>query len=340
VLCADIPAAPPLRTAPHLGPVSTHSQAQSMSRVASQAASPTVTTEETLARGPVAVARDLVSLTKPRLSGLVLFTAGGGLGLAPESVDLVTGLAAVLGTTLVVGGANALNCYLERDTDQLMGRTRTRPLPAGRLSPSLALAFGVALSLVSVPLLTILTTPLAGMLAAIALVSYVFIYTPMKRTSSVSTLIGAVPGALPPLIGWTAATGTLDPGGLALFALLFLWQIPHSLAIGIYRGAEYDKAGLKVYPNEHGLPATRLQALLYTTPLVGVPLLLVQLQVGSWATLIAGATLGIWFFALALQGFRHDGDARWARRFFIASLIYLTGLFVALGVDGVWLALA
>jgi protoheme IX farnesyltransferase len=285
------------------------------------------------------VLRDLLSLTKPRLSGLVLFTAGGGLWLAPVAVDAVTAMAAVLGTTMVVGGANALNCYMERETDQLMGRTSSRPLPAGRLSPQVGLAFGVALSLISVPLLTLLTTPLAGLLAAIALITYVVVYTPMKRRSSVSTLVGAVPGALPPLIGWTAATGALDPGGLALFALLFLWQIPHSLAIGIYRGPEYAKAGLQVFPNEHGLPAARRQALLYTTPLVAVPLLLVQLGIGGWATLIAGATLGCWFFALALQGFRHEGEARWARRFFFASLIYLTGLFGALGLDSLWLAL-
>ncbi|HCH61574.1 MAG: protoheme IX farnesyltransferase [Deltaproteobacteria bacterium] len=284
--------------------------------------------------------RDLFALAKPRLSLLVLVTAGGGLGLAPASVDLVTGAAAVLGTTMVVGGANALNCYLERDCDRLMGRTRSRPLPAGRMAPRTALLFGVGLSLASVPMLTLLTTPLAGLLAAIALLSYVVVYTPMKRRSSVSTLVGALPGALPPLIGWTAATGSLDAGGLALFALLFLWQIPHSLAIGIYRGPEYEKAGLKVFPNEHGLHATRLQALLYTTPLVAIPLLLVHLGIGGWATLIAGATLGTWFFALALQGFRHQGEARWARRFFMASLVYLSGLFVALGADGIWQALA
>lgn len=320
-----------------------------MSRVATPAMSPglssdgaTEAPDEVVPAAPRslrAVVSDLVSLTKPRLSGLVLFTAGGGLWLAPVDVDLVTGIAAVLGTTLVVGGANALNCYLERDADLLMGRTRTRPLPAGRLSPQAGLAFGVVLSLVSVPLLTVLTTPLAGLLAALALLSYVVVYTPMKRRSSVSTLVGAFPGALPPLIGWTAATGSLDVGGLALFALLFLWQIPHSLAIGIYRGPEYAKAGLKVFPNEHGLPAARRQALLYTTPLVAVPLLLVHLDIGSWATLIAGATLGCWFFALALQGFRNQGDARWARRFFFASLIYLTGLFGALGVDSLWRAL-
>lgn len=284
--------------------------------------------------------RDLMSLTKPRLSLLVLFTAGGGLGLAPTSVDFVTAFAAVFGTTMVVGGANALNCYLERDSDRLMGRTQTRPLPAGRMAPETALWFGIGLSLVSVPMLTLLTTPLAGLLAAIALLSYVVVYTPMKRRSSLSTLVGALPGALPPLIGWTAATGRLDIGGLTLFALLFLWQIPHSLAIGIYRGPEYEKAGLKVFPNEHGLHATRLQSLLYTTPLVATPLLLVHLGIGGWATLIAGATLGSWFFALALQGFRHRGGARWARRFFIASLVYLTGLFVALGADGIWQALA
>lgn len=281
------------------------------------------------------VLTDLISLTKPQLSSLVLFTAGGGLLLAQTPVSWTTGIAAVLGTTLVVGGANALNCYLERDLDRLMARTRTRPLPAGRLHPMGALAFGLALSLVSVPLLTALTTPLAGLLAAIALILYVLIYTPMKRQSSLSTLVGAVPGALPPLIGWTAATGSLDWGGLALFALIFLWQIPHSLAIGIYRGKEYENAGMIVFPNEHGIPAARRQALLYTAPLVGLPVVLLLLNVAGLVTLFLGGALGFWFLYEAWKGVAYEGGAKWARRFFFVSLAYLTGLFATLSVDAI-----
>ena len=151
-------------------------------------------------RPPSALA-DLLSLTKPRLSALVLVTAGGGLWLTDRDVPLQVAIAAVGGTIAVVGGANALNCYLERETDRHMLRTRSRPLPAGRMAPATALAFGVALSLVSVPVLTYLTSPMAGLLAAVALLTYVLVYTPLKRRSSLSTLVGALPGALPPLIG-------------------------------------------------------------------------------------------------------------------------------------------
>jgi protoheme IX farnesyltransferase len=277
--------------------------------------------------------QDLISLTKPRLSSLVLFTAGGGLWLADRPVSLTTTLAAVFGTTLVVGGANALNCYLERDTDRLMARTRTRPLPAGRMAPRRALVFGLTLSLISVPALTLLGSPIAGLLAAIALLLYVLVYTPLKRVSSFSTLIGAIPGALPPLIGWTAASGRLDAGGLVLFALLFLWQIPHSLAIGTYRQHEYEQAGLVVFPSEHGAEATRRQALLYTLPQIALPLVLVHLGVAGTVTLVGSAILGLHFLYLVARWHLQGLGANHARKVFFGSLIYLTGLFVVLVVD-------
>ena len=277
--------------------------------------------------------RDLISLTKPRLSMLVLVTAGGGLWLSGAWQGWGHATAAVGGTLMVVAGANALNCYLERDTDAYMARTATRALPTGRLSPTLALAFGLVLSGASVPLLTLTTTPLAGLLAAIALVSYVLIYTPLKRRSSLSTLVGALPGALPPLIGWTAATGRLDAGGLVLFAVLFLWQIPHSLAIGIYRQREYERAGLVVFPTEHGLEATRRQMLLYALPMAPLPLALVLLGVASWGTLVIGSALGLWFLHLCWKGYRGGLGAIWARKVFWASLVYLTALFSVLAVD-------
>lgn len=277
--------------------------------------------------------RDLISLTKPRLSTLVLVTAGGGLWLSGASRGWLHAAATVGGTLMVVGGANALNCYLERDTDAFMARTALRALPRGRLSPNTALAFGLALSAISVPLLTLTTTPLAGLLAAIALVSYVLVYTPLKRRSSISTLVGALPGALPPLIGWTAATGRLDAGGLVLFAILFLWQIPHSLAIGIYRQREYEQAGLVVFPSEHGLEATRRQMLVYAMPMAPLPLALVHLGVASWGTLVVGSALGLWFLYLCWDGFRSRLGGAWARRVFWASLVYLTALFAVLAVD-------
>lgn len=279
------------------------------------------------------IVRDLISLTKPRLSALVLFTAGGGLWLSDTPVTWGQGLAAVFGTTMVVGGANALNCYLERDVDLLMARTASRPLPSGRLDAAHALGFGLALAGLSIPLLTFATTPLAGLLAAVALILYVLVYTPLKRTTSLSTLLGAIPGALPPLIGWTAATGTLDAGGIALFTLLFLWQIPHSLAIGVYRRKEYEKAGLVVFPSEHGMPATRRQMLLYSMPLAVLPLALVHLGVAGPATLVVGSVFGLYMLVLCVEGLRKSGTAPWARRVFFFTLAHLTTLFVALAAD-------
>lgn len=281
-------------------------------------------------------ASDLVALTKPRLSSLVLFTAGGGLALSGAQVSIDLAITTMLGTCLVVAAANTLNCYIEREGDLHMGRTRTRPLPAGRLRPTTALVFGVALSLISVPMLAWLTTPLAGLLAAVALLSYVLVYTPLKRVSSLHTLVGAIPGAMPPLIGWTAATGTIEVGGLVLFAIMFLWQIPHSLAITIYRQTEYDAAGIVVLPTEHGLAATRRQSFVYAVPLVPLTALLYTLDVAGPVTLTIGSALGGMFTWKAFEGLRNAGDAKWARQLFVLSLIYLTGLFAVLAVDALW----
>lgn len=277
--------------------------------------------------------RDLLSLTKPRLSSLVLFTAGGGLALAPVDVPLTTMLAAIIGTTMVVGGANTLNCYLERDSDRDMARTADRPLPQRRLDHRIALGFGMGLSASSIALLTLMTTPLAGLIAAIALVLYVLVYTPMKRVSSLSVLVGAVPGALPPVIGWVAATGSVDAPALVLFGLMFLWQVPHSLAISIYRQQEYSQAGLVVHSAEHGLPSTRRQMLIYTMGLFPVPLLLVRLGVAGMPTAVAGSALGAVLLYKAFEGWRLRAGARWARKYFLLTLIYMTGLFGALVID-------
>lgn len=285
---------------------------------------------------PLAWARDLAQLTKPRLSSLVLFTTGGAMALAPVAVPPGRALITIGGTLLVVAGANALNCYLERDSDGLMARTALRPLPQGRLRPAVALAFGLVLSLSSVALLSLAGPPLAGLVAALALVLYVLVYTPMKRRSSLSVLVGAIPGALPPVIGWVGATGRLDLPALVLFAILFLWQVPHSLAIGIFRAEEYARAGLIVHSNEHGVPASRHQILLYSLGLAPSPLLLTLMGVAGWPTALAAAALGGALVWTAVEGWRQDGEARWARGFFRLTLIYMSGLMLAMVAD-LWL---
>jgi heme o synthase len=182
----------------------------------------------------------------------VICTAAGGMWLAPGPRDAVRAVALLLGTTLVVGAANALNNWLERDVDARMRRTRDRPLPAGRLHPRVALALGLGLPAVALPALGWFTNGLTATLAALALFSYVVVYTPLKQRSPLALVVGAVPGAIPPLMGWTAVTGRLDAGGLALFAVLFCWQLPHFLAVSIYLQDDYARGGLRVFALEHG----------------------------------------------------------------------------------------
>lgn len=277
---------------------------------------------------------DLISLTKPRLSATVIFTAAGGWWLAPVDSHWTTGFFAVLGTTLTVWAANTMNNYLERESDLFMERTKDRPLPSKRMSPNLALAFGLILTGISLPMLVELTNPLTGFLAGIALISYVLVYTPLKRTSSTNTLVGAFPGALPPLMGWTAATNSIDIGGLLLFSVMMIWQIPHFLAIAIYRRDEYAKAGLIMLPEVKGLHFTRSQMLFYTFILLPIPLLLFVAKTTSWATLLLGSGLSVYWFSQAIDGYRNKREDKWARKFFGTSLLYLMGMFGAMLIDG------
>lgn len=279
---------------------------------------------------PLAYAREVARLAKPRLSLLVLCTSAGGMWLAPGELPLAKALVALLGTTLVVAAANALNCYLERDVDALMRRTRDRPLPAGKLEPRVALAFGLLLPTAAIPALSAWVNPLTALLAAAALVSYVCIYTPLKQRSTLALVVGAVPGALPPLIGWTAVTGSIDPGGLVLFGILFLWQLPHFLAISIYLKDDYARGGLKVFALVHGEGAAKLCAALTAVALVPVTLLPVPLGLAGPLYGAVAGTLGLVFVAWAVTGLRPQASARWARGLFLGSLGYLTLLFAAL----------
>ena len=278
---------------------------------------------------------DLISLTKPRLSATVIFTAAGGWWLAPVDSHWSTGFFAVLGTTLTVWAANTMNNYLERESDLFMERTKNRPLPNKRMSPNLALAFGLILTGISLPMLVELTNPLTGFLAGVALISYVLVYTPLKRTSSANTLVGAIPGALPPLIGWTSATNSIDIGGLLLFSVMMIWQIPHFLAIAIYRREEYAMAGLVMPPEVKGLEFTRAQMLFYTFILLPIPLLLFIAKTTGWTTLLLGSGLSVYWFSQAIDGYRNKREDKWARKFFGTSLVYLMGMFGAMLIDGV-----
>jgi protoheme IX farnesyltransferase len=278
---------------------------------------------------PLQYARDLLQLGKPRLSGLVVLTTAGGVALAPGRIGPIRAALAILGTAAVVGAANALNCWLERDVDARMRRTRDRPLPAGRVEPFVALALGIAVPVFALPVLALAASPLAALLAFAALVTYVLVYTPMKRRSTLALFVGAVPGAIPPLLGWTAVTGRPDPGGLALFALLFAWQLPHFLAISIYLAEDYARGGLRVFSLVHGEPATRAAIAAGSAVVLVASLALVPLGIAGAAYGTVAAATGVAFLALALREVRGEG-ARSARTLFLGTLLHLTLLFTAL----------
>ena len=280
---------------------------------------------------------DLVSLTKPRITAMVVITMLGGMWLATRSGgpqrSVLTLSLAMLGTVLVVSGANTLNMYIERESDRFMARTKNRPLPSGRMAPEIALWFGLAISAVSIPLLTFAVNALTGLLAAFALVSYVLVYTPLKRTTTLSLLIGAAPGAIPPLLGWTSVTGHTEWPGVLLFGILFLWQIPHFLAIATFRREDYRRAGLKILPVERGDRVTRHHIVAYLVALVAVTLLLVPFGVGGSFYLASAIGLGAVFLGFGAWGLRPSAGARWARGLFITSIFYLVLLLGALAVN-------
>ncbi len=282
---------------------------------------------------PFALARDFVALTKPRITALVLVTEAAGMCLSPAPLAPRTALLAFVGTALIVGAANALNMWWERDVDALMGRTRNRPLPSGRMAPESALVFGVALAVMSAPLLFLVNFA-TGLLGLLALVSYVAVYTPLKRHTHLALLVGAVPGAIPPLLGWSAATGSVGKGGLLLFAVLFLWQVPHFAAISIFRAEDYARAGLQVVSVQHGERAARQMIAFFSVLLVATSLLFYPLGIAGLRFTAVATVLDAAFLALALRGLvagssRFDAR-RWGKRVFAASIPYLTLLLAAL----------
>lgn len=280
---------------------------------------------ETLALPTVrARASDFVALTKPRLNFLVVATAATGYYLGANGAgDPVTFLNAIVGTALVAGGASAFNQIAERDVDGLMRRTRLRPMPDGRLQLPEAGLFASALSVVGLLQLALGAGLLAAIVALATLVSYTTVYTPLKRRTSLATIIGAIPGALPPVIGWTAARSALDLEAWVLFAIVFLWQMPHFLAIGWLYRDDYERAGFPLLPvvDPDGRSTAR-QALLYTSALVPVSLAPVLVGLTAPVYAIGAAALGLAFVALAFC-FVVDRTAARARRLFVGSIAYL-----------------
>jgi protoheme IX farnesyltransferase len=279
--------------------------------------------------------RDLVELGKPRLSLLVIFTSAIGLWLAPVQPGLVPTVLFVLSTSCLVAAANTLNCWIEIEIDALMQRTQNRPLPAGRLEPRTALFSGMLLGGVALSSLYVTTNRLTVLIGALALVTYVLVYTPLKRVTPWSVLVGAVPGALPPLMGWTAATGTLAVPGWFVFGILFFWQLPHFIAISLYLREDFLRAGIQVLPVARGERFARRQLVLATTLLVSFSLAAMPLEVAGPIYTAVAALLGAVFVGLALPGLGRAADDAWARRIFAYTLIYLPVLIATLVLDAV-----
>jgi protoheme IX farnesyltransferase len=274
---------------------------------------------------------DFFSLTKPRLNLLVVATSAAGYYLgAPGVPEPGPMLQAVAGTALVAAGAAVLNQVFERDTDALMRRTRGRALPDGRVLPRDARMFGIVVSVAGLALLAAQRHLIAAVLALATLIVYLAIYTPLKRRTSLATLVGAVPGALPPLIGWTASHGSITFGGAALFAIVFLWQIPHFMAIAWMYRDDYAKAGFPMLPviDPAGQRAAR-QAVLYAAALIPVSAVPTLAGVSGTVYLSIAMGLGIGLLGLSLRfaGSRTDQSARWL---FFGSITYLPILWIAM----------
>jgi protoheme IX farnesyltransferase len=277
--------------------------------------------------------KDLLALTKPRLNFLVLLSALAGYGMGSgRALDLLKFCEFAASLFMLAGASSALNMWMERDLDALMRRTALRPLAAGRLSPKLGLFFGLILTLGSLAWLALRINVLTAWLGGATWASYLFIYTPLKRVSSLSTWVGAVPGAIPPVMGWTAATGNLNEAALALFAILFFWQIPHFLSIAVMYEDEYKAAGFKVMPFVQGIAATGRQMVIYALMMVPVSLWVWRLGLSGRIYFYSAVALGLGYAGVAVYAAGFSGRLR-ARKLLLASVFYLPVLFTVMLAD-------
>ena len=279
-------------------------------------------------------AADFVTLTKPRLNFLVLLTtaAAYSLGAGPDST-LMAFAHTLLGTFLVAGGASALNQVWERETDKLMRRTRMRPMADMRMQPVTATTFGLVLTVIGAVELSYFLNPLSAIVAVFTAVSYVLFYTPLKTRTSLSTIVGALPGALPAVIGWAAATNTLSIEGWVLFGIVFMWQMPHFLAIAWMYRDEYARAGMPLLPViEPDGRSTGRQAVIYTAALIPLSMLPTGVGLASPWYMVGALTLGAILMVMSLE-FSAKRNIDTARRLFFGSILYLPILWALLVFD-------
>jgi len=286
--------------------------------------------------GTRARALDFVALGKPRLNFLVVVSALAGYVMgASEASGMLRLVGMLAGTGLVAGGASAFNQVYERDVDALMRRTRLRPLPDGRVQPAEALAFAAAVSATGLLILAATANLLSAAVAFATLLTYVVVYTPLKRRTSLATVIGAIPGALPPVIGWAAARGSLSREAWTLFGIVFLWQLPHFLAIAWMFRDDYGRAGFPLLPVvEPDGRSTGRQALLYAAALIPLSLVPTLMGLTGEVYFAAALVLGLAFLALTVR-FARTRTVRDARRLFFSSIIYLPLIWILMIADRV-----
>ena len=282
------------------------------------------------------VVRDYVTLTKPKIISLLLVTAAGGMFLAEQGLPSLMMLAWVwIGGALASGGANAINQHLDRDIDREMRRTQSRPVAGQRVSPRYALAFGIGLNAAAFALLATLVNPLAAVLTLLASLFYVFVYTLwLKRTTPNNIVIGGAAGAVPPMVGWVAVTGSLDLPAVYLFAIIFFWTPPHFWALSLLIQGDYEQAGVPMLPVVSSRRQTTLHIFLYSVALTGLTLMFALLPEVGLIYLASAAALGAPFIYLAWRLWRDDTRGR-AKATYLYSLAYLALLFVAVMVDSV-----
>jgi protoheme IX farnesyltransferase len=288
---------------------------------------------------------DYLTLLKPRVMSLVVFTALVGLLLAPGGIEPIAGIVSVCSIAVGAGAAGAINMWYDRDIDAVMRRTLHRPLPAGRLHPTEALVLGVALSVGSVWALAIWSNRTSALLLAATILYYVIIYTMwLKRRTPQNVVIGGVSGALPPVVGWTAVTGSIELGAVFLFAVIFFWTPPHSWALALFRQEDYATAGVPMLPVAVGRRATGQQIAVYSALLIPVTLMPLPMGLSGLIYEVAAITLGVgfaihtWRLFQALSTPEPDpGDTVIARKLFVYSVRYLFLIFLALLVDRLFL---
>ena len=279
-------------------------------------------------------AADYIEFIKPRLVVMILITTAAGFYLgAQQTVDWLLCLHTLVGAGLTAAGVLGLNQYLERDVDAQMKRTQERPLPDARMHPLEALIVGAALTGAGMLYLTFIVNPLSGFVISLIVVSYLFLYTPLKRKTSLCTLIGAVPGALPPVVGWVAARGTLTGEAWVLFAILFLWQIPHSLAIAYIYREDYANAGFRLLPVIHPDGAsTCRQIVINCVALLGIGLLPALYNVAGNIYFFTALLAGVGFLAFGIH-LERTRSIKAARYLLYASLLYLPVVFITMALD-------